>query len=328
MKSNILALAQKTLKIEADAIHSLSLNLAKNDAFEQTIDLLLNCTGKVVVIGMGKSGHVASKIAATLASTGTSSFFVHPAEASHGDLGMIQDNDVAILLSNSGETAEVVCLLPALKRKKIKLISITGNPNSTLSKTADINIDAVVEQEACPHNLAPTTSTTVALALGDAIAICLLDARGFSPDDFAISHPGGSLGKRLLTRVKDIMRNGDRMPMVDMHSSLADALLEMTQKGLGMTSIVNNLEDKKVLGIFTDGDLRRLINTSHSFADIKIINVMKQSPKTVIASQMAVEALNMMESHAINQMLVVDNFENNILVGAFNMQDLLLAKIV
>jgi arabinose-5-phosphate isomerase len=328
MTSNILALAQQTLKIESDAINNLSLNLAKNECFEKAIDLLLKCNGKVVLIGMGKSGHIANKIAATLASTGTSSFFVHPAEASHGDLGMIQENDVVILLSNSGETAEVICLLPALKRKKIKLISITGNSNSTLSKVADINIDAVVKQEACPHNLAPTTSTTVALALGDAIAICLLDAKGFSPDDFAISHPAGSLGRRLLTRVKDIMRVEAKIPMVDIHANLADALMEMTQKGLGMTSIVNNFEDKKILGIFTDGDLRRLINTSKSFADIKIIDVMKASPKTVVASQMAVEALNIMESHAINQMLVIDSLENNILVGAFNMQDLLLAKIV
>ncbi len=328
MTSKIITLAQQTLIIEANAITALSKNLSKNTSFEKAIELLLKCSGKVVLIGMGKSGHIANKIAATLASTGTPSFFIHPAEASHGDLGMIQENDTAILLSNSGETAEIICLLPALKRKKIKLISITGNPNSTLSKESDINIDVFVEQEACPHNLAPTTSTTAALALGDAIALCLLDARGFSVDDFAVSHPGGSLGKKLLTRVKDIMRVNEKIPMVDMNASLADALLEMTQKGLGMTAIVNNLKDKKILGIFTDGDLRRLINTSKSFADIKIIHVMKQSPKTVNASQMAVDALNIMETQSINQILVSDGLENNILIGAFNMQDLLLAKIV
>jgi len=326
MKSDIIQLAVKTLSIEAKAIENLAQNL--DGSFENTINKLLECTGKVIVIGMGKSGHIGNKIAATLSSTGTPSFFMHPAEASHGDLGMIQDNDVLLMLSNSGETAEIICLLPALKRKKNLIISITGNLNSTLARNSDIHLDAKVEKEACPHNLAPTTSTTVTLALGDAIAICLLEKKSFTEQDFAISHPGGSLGKRLLTRVKDIMRIDDNLPMVSIDSNFNMILLEMTQKGLGMTAIVNNKIEKKLLGIFTDGDLRRLINQNINFSEIFIEDVINKNPKFITPEEMAAFAVNIMENNAVSQLLVVDNNINKTLVGAFNMQDLLIAKII
>jgi arabinose-5-phosphate isomerase len=323
-------LAKKTLDIEAQAILDLStsISLIQNKLFNNSIKLLLSCAGKVVLIGMGKSGHIANKIAATLASTGTPSFFVHPAEASHGDLGMIEAHDIGILISNSGETQELLNLLPALKRKHMRLISITGNEASTLACNVDIHLEVKVVQEACPHNLAPTSSTTAVLALGDAIAICLLQAKGFSATEFSISHPGGRLGKKLLTHVKDIMRTGNDIPVLDIYANLSDALIEMTQKGLGMVAIVNNLTQKQVVGIFTDGDLRRVLQQNINVNTTALKNIMHEQPKLIQADDMAVNALNTMENLAIQQMLVVDNLQEKHLIGAFNMHDLLIAQIV
>ena len=259
---NYLALAQETLNIEAQAVSALSGKLG-ND-FADAVDAILNCTGRVILIGVGKSGLIAKKIAATFASTGTPSFFIHATEASHGDLGMITQQDVAIALSNSGNTEELVEVLPAIKRRGAKIIAMTGKLNSALAKQADLVLDASVEKEACPLNLAPTASTTAALALGDALAVVTLKARGFSEQDFALSHPGGSLGRKLLTHVRDVMRSGDRIPAVPETASLSEAILEITRKGLGMTAIVDS--KYKLLGIFTDGDLRRLIEQKNRFA--------------------------------------------------------------
>ncbi len=322
--------AQKALQIEAQAIVDLSksLNLENNSVFDDAIRLLLTCTAKVILIGMGKSGHIARKIAATLASTGTPSFFIHPAEASHGDLGMIGEHDFCILISNSGETQELLNLLPALKRKKMRLLAITSNSLSTLARNVDIHLTVKVAQEACPHNLAPTSSTTAVLALGDAIAICLLQAKNFNATEFSFSHPAGSLGKKLLTHVRDIMRIENAMPVLDINASLSDTLIEMTHKGLGMTAVVNNLTQKQVVGIFTDGDLRRLLNNTSDFHGIALKDIMNKQPKLIQADNMAIDALNIMEALAIQQMLVVDDLENKQLVGAFNMYDLLAAQIV
>jgi arabinose-5-phosphate isomerase len=273
---------------------------------------------------MGKSGHVGSKIAATLASTGTPAFFVHPGEASHGDLGMITKDDVVIAISNSGETAEINAIIPVIKRKHVPLISMTGNSNSTLAKWADVNLDTGVEKEACPLNLAPTASTTTALVMGDALAVALLDARGFGPDDFALSHPGGSLGRKLLLKVSDVMHTGDAVPMVQSQAPLKQALIEMTAKRLGMTAIVD--KEQRILGIFTDGDLRRAIERQIDFTQATIDQVMTANCKTIRADMLAAEAVQIMESKAINALVVTD--DDNKVIGALNMHDLLRAGVV
>ena len=319
----LLALAREVFRTEAEAVLSLSDRLGP--PFIGAVRLILRCTGRVVVSGMGKSGHIGRKIAATLASTGTPSFFVHPAEASHGDLGMIAPDDIVIALSNSGESTELIAIVPLLKRHGTRLISITGAPASTLATRADIHLDAGVEREACPLGLAPTASTTAALALGDALAIALLKARGFSADDFARSHPGGSLGKRLLVRVSDVMHSGDALPIVNLAAPLADALLVMSAKGLGMTAVVNNAG--RLRGIFTDGDLRRALNSG---ADLRnnacISTLMCAHPRTITPDQLAAEAVKQMDKDRINGLLVVDADE--VLVGALNMHDLFRAGIL
>ncbi len=317
-----LTLARKVLLTEAKEIEALASNL--DASFDAAVALILHCKGRVVVSGMGKSGHVSRKIAATLASTGTPAFFMHPAEASHGDLGMITSGDVVITLSNSGESDEILNVLPTIKRLGAKVIAITGKKTSTLAKQSDIHLNAEVSQEACPLGLSPTASTTVALALGDALAVCVLDCRDFSAEDFAKSHPGGRLGRRLITRVNDVMRTGDAIPSVIESSLLSDALLEMTQKSLGFTAIIN--QDQTLKGIFTDGDLRRVFDSGKNTQSTKVINVMHANPTTINAQKLAAEAVELMEHHKINGLLVTD--ENNKLVGAFNMHDLLLAKII
>ena len=310
------------IETELSAVQALKARM--DDSFVKACELILACEGRVVVTGMGKSGHIGNKMAATLASTGTPAFFVHPGEASHGDLGMITPKDVVIALSNSGETGEILTIVPIIKRLAVPMISITGKPDSTLATQADINLRAEVEKEACPLGLAPTSSTTVALVLGDALAVALLDARGFTEEDFALSHPGGSLGRRLLLHVKDIMHTGNDIPMVDESASLRDALLEITQKNLGMTAIVD--PHKKVLGIFTDGDLRRTLDKNIDIHTSMIKDVMTANCKTTQQHLLAAEALTQMQQSTINAMLVVD--ESNTLIGALNMHDLLRAGVV
>lgn len=317
-----LDLARQVLRIEADAITALISRL--DEQFTHALEIILHCQGRVVVSGMGKSGHIARKIAATLASTGTPAFFMHPAEASHGDLGMITPHDVLIALSNSGESAELVAILPMIKRKGAKFISMTGNIRSTLAREADIHLDASVKEEACPLGLAPTASTTATLALGDALAIALLDARGFGADDFARSHPGGALGRRLLVHVKDIMHSGDALPKVSHTALLSDALLEMSRKGMGMTAIVD--DQGKLLGLFTDGDLRRTLDKTLDIHTTRITQIMTASPRTIDAEKLAAEAVQIMEQHKINGLLVTDSHQQ--LVGALNMHDLLRAGVV
>jgi arabinose-5-phosphate isomerase len=317
-----LKLAQDVLDIEADAVRGLGTRL--NGDFVSAVELLLDCNGRVVVSGIGKSGHIARKLAATFASTGTPAFFVHPAEASHGDLGMVTAHDVFIGLSNSGESDELVAIIPLVKRLGAKLIAMTGRPESSLAKLADVHLDCGVEQEACPLNLAPTASTTAALALGDALAVAVLDARGFSADDFARSHPGGSLGRRLLTYVRDVMRTGEALPKVGLDATVRDALFEITAKRMGMTAVVNAAGH--VEGIFTDGDLRRVLEHSGDFRNLAITDVMTRAPRTIGAGQLAVEAVELMERHRINQMLVID--AAGTLTGALNMHDLFSAKVI
>jgi arabinose-5-phosphate isomerase len=319
---DLLELGREVLRTEADAIRSLVDRLGPN--FVDALRLILACRGRVVVSGMGKSGHIGCKIAATLASTGTPAFFVHPGEASHGDLGMITPDDVVIALSNSGESSELLAIMPLIKRHGTRLIAITGVDTSTLATVADVHLDAAVEKEACPLGLAPTSSTTAALALGDALAVALLKARGFSAEDFARSHPGGKLGRKLLVRVSDVMRTGADLPQVDKSSSLAEALLEMSAKGLGMTAIVD--ADRHILGIFTDGDLRRILAADVDLRSAKIADLMKPTPRTIDSSLLAAEAVKKMETRRINGMLVV-NVDNQ-LVGAFNMHDLLRAGVI
>lgn len=319
---NYLSLAREALAIEADAVASLSGKLGHD--FSLAVDAILNCSGRVVLIGVGKSGLIAKKIAATFASTGTPSFFIHATEASHGDLGMITSQDVTIALSNSGNTEELVEVLPAIKRRGAKIIALTGKLNSNLAKQADLVLDASVEKEACPLNLAPTASTTAALALGDALAVVILKARGFSEEDFALSHPGGSLGRKLLTHVRDVMRSGNRIPAVFENASLSEAILEITRKGLGMTAIID--PEQNLLGIFTDGDLRRLIEQKTDIRDLKIKEVMTRSPRTIGPDRLAVDAVNLMENGLISQVIVTD--ENNKVVGALNFHDLFEAKVV
>ena len=314
--------AQRTIRLEIEAVQELLPRI--NADFIKACELILNCKGRVVVVGMGKSGHIGNKIAATLASTGTTAFFVHPAEASHGDMGMITRDDIVLALSNSGSTAEIVTLLPLIKRLGIRLISMTGNPDSPLAKAAEVNLDARVSQEACPLNLAPTSSTTASLVLGDALAIALLEARGFTAEDFAFSHPGGALGRRLLLKVENVMHAGDALPRVSRGTSLRDALLEMTQKGLGMTVVLE--EDGRLAGIFTDGDLRRTLDRGIDVRQASIDEVMTPHGKTARAEMLAAEALKIMEDHKINALVVVDDQDNP--VGALNMHDLLRAGVM
>lgn len=314
--------AQRTIRLEIEAVQEL---LPRIDAdFVKACELILNCKGRVVVVGMGKSGHIGNKIAATLASTGTPSFFVHPAEASHGDMGMITKDDIVLALSNSGSTAEIITLLPLIKRLGIRLISMTGNPDSPLAKAADVNLDARVSQEACPLNLAPTSSTTASLVLGDALAIALLEARGFTAEDFAFSHPGGALGRRLLLKVENVMHSGESLPQVTRGTSLRDALLEMTQKGLGMTTVLE--ADGHLAGIFTDGDLRRALDKGIDVRDARIDDVMTPHGKTIRAEMLAAEALKIMEDNKISALVVVDG--NDRPIGAFNLGDLLRAGVM
>ncbi|AXF21750.1 KpsF/GutQ family sugar-phosphate isomerase [Burkholderia pyrrocinia] len=317
-----LALARDVLDIEADAVRALRDQL--DGGFVEAVALLLGCRGRVVVSGIGKSGHIARKIAATLASTGTPAFFVHPAEASHGDLGMVTSDDVFIGISYSGESEELVAILPLVKRIGAKLIAITGRPGSSLATLADVNLNAAVSKEACPLNLAPTASTTAALALGDALAVAVLDARGFGSEDFARSHPGGALGRRLLTYVRDVMRSGDAVPSVGLDATLSDALFQITAKRLGMTAVVDG--DGKVAGIFTDGDLRRVLARDGDFRTLPITDVMTRDPRTIAPDHLAVEAVELMERYRINQMLVVD--ADGALIGALNMHDLFSKKVI
>lgn len=315
-------LGKEVVDTELDEIRRLGERIDEN--FARACDLLLNCEGRIVVTGMGKSGHIGGKIAATLASTGSPAFFVHPGEASHGDLGMITKGDIVIALSNSGNTAEITTIIPILKRFSVPLISMTGGRDSILATEADINLDVGVSKEACPHDLAPTSSTTVALVMGDAIAVALLQARGFTAEDFALSHPGGSLGKRLLLHVSDIMHTGDRVPEVHDGASVSEALLEMSNKGLGMTAITDT--DHRVLGIYTDGDLRRSLDRGLDIRNTKISEVMTKSCLTTSEDQLAAGIVKIMDEKGINGFLVTD--ADNRLVGAFNMHDILRAGIV
>ena len=322
MSHNHIGVGRRVLDIEARAVDALKDSL--DDSFSAACDLMLGARGRVIVTGMGKSGHVGSKLAATLASTGTPAFFVHPGEASHGDLGMITTDDVVLALSNSGETAEVLAILPVIKRKGTALIGMTGRPQSALAQLSDVHLTVAVSEEACPHNLAPTSSTTAALAMGDALAIALLEARGFTPEDFAMSHPGGSLGRRLLLKVDDIMHAGERLPVVASGTPLSEALLEMTRKGLGMTAITR--DDGTLAGIFTDGDLRRMLDRDIDIRHATIDEVMVAQPITIEPGHLAAEALQIMETRKINGLVVCDKDHKPL--GAFNMQDLLRAGVV
>jgi len=318
----LLARARAALRIEAQAVAALTERIG--DEFAQACELILNCRGRVVVSGIGKSGHVGSKIAATLASTGTPSFFLHPAEASHGDLGMVTGEDVLLALSNSGTTEELLRIVPLVKRLGARLIAVTGQPGSALAQLADVHLDASVEREACALNLAPTASTTACLALGDALAVALIEARGFSEQDFARSHPGGALGRRLLTRVSDLMRQGAALPRVSIDASLGDAILEMTRKRMGMTAIEDH--DGALAGIFTDGDLRRVLEQAGSIRGLSIRAVMTGEPVTINASALAAEAVRLMEERRISVLLVSD--DSGRLAGALHLHDLLQAKVV
>mgnify|MGYP000684058140 FL=1 len=314
--------ALQVINIELQAIANLTQSI--DHQFEQSCETILNCSGRVIVTGMGKSGHVANKIAATLASTGTPSFFVHPGEASHGDLGMFTKSDIVLALSNSGETAEIITLLPVLKRLGCTLIAMTGNDKSTLAVNSDFHLNAAVTEEACPLGLAPTASTTAALVLGDALAVTLLEARGFTAEDFALSHPGGSLGRKLLLTTKDIMHTGSRIPLVTEAASLKQAILEMSKKGLGMTGIVN--EQGQLSGIFTDGDLRRCLDQDKPINEIMITDMMTRNSVTAQANTLAAQTLNIMEAKKINSLFVLD--DTNKPIGALNMHDLLRAGVI
>lgn len=315
-------LGRAVLETESQAVAALAGRL--NQDFAKACEIIMQCKGRVVVVGMGKSGHIGSKIAATLASTGTPAFFVHPAEAQHGDMGMITPQDVAITLSNSGETDEVTILLPLIKRMGVPLIAMTGRPQSTMGKAANVVLDTSVEKEACPLNLAPTASTTATLAMGDALAIAVLDARGFTAEDFALSHPAGALGRRLLLRITDIMHSGEQLPKVSSEATLADALVEMTRSGLGMTTVVDS--QGNLAGVFTDGDLRRSLDNNSQPKQTPITTVMTANCRTVKAEQLAAEGLQIMDQFAINALPVLD--QNGDLVGAINMHDLLRAGVV
>jgi arabinose-5-phosphate isomerase len=322
VSSAALELARRVLAVEADAVRALIARI--DDNFLAAVSLILERRGRVVVSGIGKSGHIARKVASTLASTGTPAYFVHPAEASHGDLGMVQAEDVFIGISHSGESEELLAIVPLIKRQGAKLIALTGSAHSTLAREADVHLDAGVAQEACPLNLAPTASTTAALALGDALAVALLDARGFSADDFARSHPGGTLGRRLLTHVSDVMRRGADVPRVPDTASLRQAVLEMSRGRMGMTAVVDS--DERLCGIFTDGDLRRTLDQVSDFGAATLREVMTSAPRTIRQEALAVEAVQLMERHNINQLLVVD--ERQRVIGALNMHDLFRAKVI
>lgn len=318
----VLSLARKTFEIEAAAVLGLAGRLG--DEFAQAVELMLQCRGRVVVMGMGKSGHIGRKIAATLASTGTPAMFVHPAEASHGDLGMIKAIDVVLAISNSGESAELTMILPVLSRQGVPMVAITGGAQSTLARQARVTLDSSVAQEACPLNLAPTASTTAQLALGDALAVALLDARGFKEEDFARSHPGGALGRKLLTHVSDVMRSGDAVPQVLVDTSFTDLMREMSAKGLGASAVVDG--SRRVLGIFTDGDLRRLVEKGVDLRSSKAGDVMRAHPRTIQPDSLAVEAVALMEQYRITSVLVVD--DAGVLCGALNTNDLMRAKVI
>ncbi len=313
---------RRVLEIEARAVRELADRLDSN--FVRAAQIVLGCKGRVVVSGIGKSGHIARKIASTLASTGTPAFFVHPAEASHGDLGMVTRDDVMIALSNSGESGELLVIVPLIKRLGGKLIAMTGNPNSTLAREADVHLDAKVAEEACSLGLAPTASTTAALALGDALAVTLLEARGFGKEDFARAHPGGSLGRRLLTHVHDVMRTGQAIASVSQNASFSEAILEVSRKGMGMTAVIS--DSAQVVGIFTDGDLRRALEKGGDLRTMSVSKLMTPNPRFVRPDQLAAEAADIMEQHKISQLLVVD--ANQRLVGALNMHDLMRAKVI
>ena len=317
-----LELAQQTFDIEARAL--LGLKARTGEAFAAAVKLILACRGRVVVMGMGKSGHIGRKIAATLSSTGTPALFVHPAEASHGDLGMVAPGDVVLAISNSGESEELNAILPVLKRLDVHLVAMTGGADSTLARHADLCLDSAVAQEACPLNLAPTASTTAQVALGDALAVALLDARGFRTEDFARSHPGGALGRKLLTHVRDVMRSGADVPCVDAQAGFIELMREMTDKGLGATAVAD--AERRVLGIFTDGDLRRLVAKGQDLRSLRAHEVMHPNPRLVREDALAVDAADMMERHRVTSLLVVDADER--LIGALNSNDLMRAKVI
>lgn len=317
-----LAIAREVLEIEAKAISDLIGSL--DQRFVQAVDTILNCRGRVVVSGIGKSGHIARKIASTLASTGTPAFFVHPAEASHGDLGMVARDDVFIALSNSGESDELLAIIPLLKRQGAKLVAMTGNPQSALAREADVHLYAGAEKEACPLNLAPTASTTAALALGDALALAVMQAKGFTRDEFAASHPGGTLGRRLLTHVRDVMRTGEDAPRVAHAATAMDGMLEVSRGRMGMTTVLDG--HGRVIGIFTDGDLRRSLEKGVDLRLAPITDVMTQGPRTIGPDKLAAEAVQVMERYKINQLVVVDVDQK--LLGALNMHDLFRAKVI
>ncbi|HET7158363.1 MAG TPA: KpsF/GutQ family sugar-phosphate isomerase [Burkholderiales bacterium] len=321
-ESDAIAIARDVLEIEARAITDLIARL--DERFMEAVRVVMACRGRVVVSGMGKSGHIASKIASTLASTGTPAFFVHPAEASHGDLGMITREDVLIGLSNSGETAELLAIVPLLKRQGAKLIALTGDAQSSLATQADIHLYAGAEKEACPLDLAPTASTTAALALGDALAVALMHAKGFTRDDFARSHPGGALGRRLLTHVRDVMRAGEDAPRVNLDATLMDAMIEMSRGRMGMTAVLDDAQ--KVIGIFTDGDLRRALEKGTDVRSARIADIIGPEPRTISAERLAAEAVEIMERYKVNQLLVTDHSKK--LLGALNMHDLFKAKVI
>ncbi len=317
-----ISMAREVLEIEAKAIADL---IAKLDHhFARAVELILNCRGRVVVSGIGKSGHIARKIASTMASTGTPAFFVHPAEASHGDLGMVTREDVFIALSNSGESAELLAIVPLLKRQGARLIALTGNPQSSLAQESDVHLYASAEKEACPLNLAPTASTTAALALGDALAVALMQAKGFTRDEFARAHPGGTLGRKLLTHVRDVMRTGENAPRIPHTATLMEAMLEMSRGRMGMTAILDDAG--RVIGIFTDGDLRRTIEKGVDLRATPIVEVMKREPRVIGPERLAAEAVEIMERNKVNQLLVVDPERR--LIGALNMHDLFRAKVI
>ncbi|QKX15727.1 KpsF/GutQ family sugar-phosphate isomerase [Microbulbifer sp. YPW1] len=318
----IIEAGRRTISMEADAVAALEPRIG--DEFKRACELILSCKGRVIVSGMGKSGHIGRKIAATLASTGTPSFFVHPGEASHGDLGMITRQDLVITISNSGTSAEVLTLLPLLKRLGIPMISMTGKPDSPLAQSADVNLDIAVDTEACPLNLAPTSSTTVTLVMGDALAVALLEARGFTAEDFAFSHPGGALGRQLLLKVEDVMHAGDELPQVAPETPLSTALLEMTSKGFGMTTVVDS--NGCLLGVFTDGDLRRVIDQKQELDSATMDQVMSRRPKTVSAHTLAAEALRIMEDNKITALVVEDPEHHPI--GLLHMHDILRAGVI
>jgi arabinose-5-phosphate isomerase len=319
----VVALAKEVLEIEAAAVLGLVDRLG--DAFVAAVTAILASTGRVVVTGMGKSGHVGGKIASTLASTGTPAFFMHPGEASHGDLGMIAAGDVVIAISNSGESDEILRILPLIKRRGAKVIAVTGRPQSTLAREADVHLDAAVEKEACPMNLAPTASTTATLALGDALAVALLQARGFGSDDYALHHPGGTLGRKLLLHVADVMHTGGKLPRVGVDATLREAIIEMSRKNLGMTAIVDG--DGRVAGLFTDGDLRRTLEKHEDIRGLRIVEVMTRNPRTIAPTRLAAEAAQVMQAHHVSgRLLVVD--ESGLLVGALHVDDLLRAGVI